>query len=157
MRKSLVIVAAVVLASLLLVLLATAPGHTAPTFKLSVFTAVLNGAQEVPPDASTAMGSALLTLDEPQAKLCVYVSSNVTGESAAHIHGTAFPGVDAAILFPLTTGNPKLDCFTLTKPQVKDLKAGLFYINIHTGAFSGGEIRGQILPAGKGFYFKVPD
>lgn len=157
MRKTAPTILTVSLASLLLLVLAPVPAQAAATFKLSVFTASLNGAQEVPPTDSTAMGTALLTLDEPQSNLCTNISSNITGETAAHIHGPAFPGSNAGVLFPLSLGNPKNDCFALTKAQVKDLKAGLFYINIHTSTFPGGEIRGQILPVGKGFSYKVPD
>jgi hypothetical protein len=33
----------------------------------------------------------------------------------------------------------------LTPQQVSQLKAGLFYIDIHTADFPGGEVRGQIV------------
>ncbi|MCZ6613201.1 MAG: CHRD domain-containing protein [Thaumarchaeota archaeon] len=43
--------------------------------------------------------------------------------------------------------NPKNGCVgPLDKDQAKDLKDGLFYINIHTTEFGGGAIRGQVLP-----------
>ena len=34
---------------------------------------------------------------------------------------------------------------TLTASQVFDLRAGLWYANLHTAANPGGEIRGQVL------------
>ena len=98
-----------------------------------------------------------LTLDEPQQNLCVRISTDVAGESAAKVYGPAFPRDDGPEIFSLSLGNPKENCGVLTKQQVKDLKAGLLYVLIKTGAFPNGEIRGQILPVGKGLLYKVPD
>jgi len=33
---------------------------------------------------------------------------------------------------------------TLTAPQIADLEAGKWYVNVHTAANPGGEIRGQV-------------
>jgi hypothetical protein len=37
--------------------------------------------------------------------------------------------------------------FTLTSSQASDLRNGLYYVNVHSTTFSGGEIRGQLLNA----------
>ena len=69
---------------------------------------------------------------------------------AAHIHGSAPPGVNAPVLFPFTgpfgttSGTFSGTTAPLTVQQISDLNAGLFYANIHTVNFGGGEIRGQI-------------
>ena len=36
---------------------------------------------------------------------------------------------------------------SLTQAQAADLMAGRWYLNIHTAANPGGEIRGQVVPA----------
>ena len=69
----------------------------------------------------------------------------------AHIHGPAPIGVNAPVLFPFTgvpnatSGTIPTQVFTLTTPQIGELEAGLFYVNVHTTNFPGGEIRGQLL------------
>lgn len=120
------------------------------------FTAYLSGAQEVPPNASTARGFGRVTLNEAETSITVSVfygsalaplSSNVI---SGHIHGPAPAGMNASVLFDLMPAGgvafgSVLDAsFSITPAQVADLKAGLFYFNIHTVNNSGGEIRGQI-------------
>jgi hypothetical protein len=45
-----------------------------------------------------------------------------------------------------TSGSAVDRTFAITPAQVADLKAGLYYFNVHSANFGGGEIRGQILP-----------
>ena len=121
------------------------------------FTGYLNGAQEVPANASTAKGFGTVTLNDAETTITVSVSygsaaapltSNVI---AGHIHGPAAIGVNAGILFNLNPaggaafGSVVNASFPITPAQVAELKAGLYYFNIHTVNNSGGEIRGQIL------------
>ncbi|NOT47249.1 MAG: CHRD domain-containing protein, partial [Acidobacteria bacterium] len=121
------------------------------------FTGYLNGAQEVPTNASAAKGFGRVTLNEAETSITVSISygsaavplsSNVI---AGHIHGPAAPGVNAPVLFDLAPaggaafGSVNNATFAITPAQVANLKAGLFYFNIHTVNNSGGEIRGQIL------------
>jgi hypothetical protein len=53
----------------------------------------------------------------------------------------------AGVLFPIPeAGSPKNGCVgTLTRDLRKSLEKGMFYINVHSNAFPGGEIRGQVL------------
>jgi hypothetical protein len=137
------------LAVALLAPLVALPARAAST---KTFIALLNGAQETPPDASTALGLALLTFDESTKMLCFSLSFTPldTGEVAAHVHGPAAPGEAADVLFALPAGNPKKDCQQITSGRTKkDLKKGLLYMNIHSAQYTGGEIRGQIVPTGK--------
>jgi hypothetical protein len=79
----------------------------------------------------------------------------LTGAFAAHIHGPAPPGVNAIVLFPLnlggasnqTSGTIPTQVFAITPAQIGQLESGLFYVNVHTAVFPGGEIRGQLEPA----------
>ena len=57
-------------------------------------------------------------------------------------------GQNASPQISLPSGSPKVGTpVALTGPQQADLIAGLWYINIHSQAFPGGEIRGQVLTA----------
>lgn len=130
--------------------------------ELRIFTALLTGGQEVPdPDRpnnnSNAFGVAFMTLDEKTNMLCYSISFTndklVGTETAAHFHAPARPGENAPIVFDITPkvspiGSPKNGCVgPLRKKQRDLLKNGLFYINIHSGSFPLGEIRGQVIPA----------
>ncbi len=110
-----------------------------------LFTATLNGAQETPPNNSTATGRATLLLspDEKTGRVSVTFNSLSSAQTDAHIHGPAAPGVSAPPIFPLPLGQISDFQITLTPSQVQDLKNGLFYVNVHSSNFPAGEIRGQ--------------
>ncbi|HUC73196.1 MAG TPA: CHRD domain-containing protein [Stellaceae bacterium] len=116
-----------------------------------VFKAALNGASEVPPTTSTGTGTATATLDTATRKLTWDVAySGLSGAAlAAHIHGPAAAGENAAVVVPFTgkLASPIKGSKTLTPAEVTDLEAGKYYVNIHTAANKGGEIRGQLTPA----------
>jgi len=116
----------------------------------TLFSATLRGTQEVPPNASPAIGTATVLLGDDQTTITVtLVFAGLTGAAiAAHIH-VAPPGVNGPILipligFPATTSGAYVQTFALTAAQVVQLQGGLFYINIHTPLYPGGEIRGQL-------------
>ena len=110
-----------------------------------LFTATLNGAQETPPNNSTATGRATLLLspDEKTGRVSVTFNSLSSAQTDAHIHGPAAPGVSAPPVFPLPLGQISDFQITLTPSQVQDLKNGLLYVNVHSSNFPAGEIRGQ--------------
>lgn len=113
-----------------------------------VFKGTLTGAQEVPPVASTATGTATATL-YPSSNALTYtveyagLSGPATG---GHFHGPAAPGANAGVVvtFPKTV-SPIKGGATLTEAQLANLMAGMWYANIHTAQHPGGEIRGQML------------
>jgi hypothetical protein len=122
---------------------------------LVAFTAMLNGAQEFPANASPSQGMAFVTLNKQQKLLCYSISfSPLAGTEVAHFHGPAQPGQNADVVFGITpapspVGTSKWGCVgPLEKSQIKDLNKGLWYVNIHSTAFLLGEIRGQVLPTG---------
>lgn len=160
-------------AGLLLGLAATMPAaHAAVT----TYTALLNGAQEAPPNTSTAMGASVVRFDAASHILEVNVAfGSLLGTStAAHIHcctdtagtGTApvmtelptftgFPlGVNSGAYSHVfdtslsSTWNPAFIAShggTTTGAEsafAMGLGSGTAYLNIHSTAYPGGEIRG---------------
>ena len=109
------------------------------------FSALLGGDQEVPANTSTATAYGTVVLD-PVAKTisAVLVTNGIVG-TAAHIH-KELPGVSGSVVFPLTGGPTvwTLSATSLTDAQIADLRAGSYYLNVHTTAAPGGEIRGQL-------------
>jgi len=105
----------------------------------------LTGAQETPPNNSTATGTATLLLspDEQTGLVTLNFSGLSSAETAAHIHGPAAPGSTGSILFPLPNGNFTDFLITLSAGDVQNLKNGQLYINVHSSNFLNGEIRGQ--------------
>ena len=64
---------------------------------------------------------------------------------AAHFHGPAAPGANAGVEVPIPVGpSPMKGTATLTDAQMADFLGGKIYVNIHTEANKGGEIRGQL-------------
>ena len=149
MKKLLTVVRSLTLASLtaLAMTLAVSPSpvHAA---QATTFIALLNSGQESLSATSTAAGIAYMVLGSDD-KLCVALSfGGLVGTlAAAHVHGPAAPGVDAGVLFPLPTTSHINTCVgPLDKNQKKDLRKGLFYLNVHSSVAPAGEIRGQIEP-----------
>ena len=106
--------------------------------------AALDGKAQVPPNTSAATGTADLDYDPASKKLSY---SGLSGPAtAAHFHGPAEAGKNAgvAVAIPNATSSPVEGSATLTDAQAADLAAGKYYINIHTAANPGGEIRGQV-------------
>jgi hypothetical protein len=120
------------------------------------FTATLSGSQEVPPVNVPGFGSAVLVLDDVTGVAVIAVSyTNLSsGITMGHIHGPAPAGVNAGIIqgftsqlvLGSTTGGFSNFTFpvALTAAQITALKNGLVYVNLHTSAFPGGELRGQL-------------
>ncbi|MBE2198541.1 MAG: S8 family serine peptidase [Anaerolinea sp.] len=112
------------------------------------YAATLDGSQEVPPNASTASGTGTFAYNLLTKQLTWNIAHDVAAPTAAHIHSGAV-GVNGPIQVPLDhTVNPMVGSATLTDAQQGMLVNQLLYVNIHTAAFPGGEIRGQIVPTG---------
>jgi CHRD domain len=112
--------------------------------------ATMNAASEVPPNASAGTGNAVVKLDKATKTLTWTVTyGGLTGDAtAAHFHGPAAPGANAPVVVPIGMGsvpNPATGSKVLTDDQIADLTAGKWYVNVHTKANPGGEIRGQVV------------
>lgn len=110
----------------------------------------LTGTQEVPAVATTGLGVATVTLDPNTGAVSVSGSySNTSGPVvAAHLHGAARRGANSGVVLGLQQTGGTAGTFSgrgiLSATQIQDLRAGLTYLNVHSQANPGGEVRGQI-------------
>jgi len=123
-------------------------GQMRPSQKMDIYEATLSGAAEVPPVNTQARGAAEVQFNANTNLLTWKVTySGLSGSATAgHIHGPASAGQNAGVAVPFTNvnANPIVGQATISPQQYGDLAAGLWYVNIHTAANPGGEIRGQL-------------
>jgi hypothetical protein len=114
------------------------------------FSSNLDGNQEVPPVTTNATGTASLTLTGAGLEFSLTVEGLTF--TAAHFHNAAV-GVNGGVVRTITNdfaGNTasglwsSTDSEPLTPGLINELLAGNIYINVHTTANPGGEIRGQL-------------
>lgn len=124
---------------------------TASLAEMVKMAATLDGAQQSPPVKTDGKGTAALTFDTDTRKLDWTIEySGLSGPAAAgHFHGPADAGANAGVAVPFEgdLASPIKGSATLTDAQAADLMAGKYYINLHTAANKGGEIRGQVTKA----------
>ena len=110
----------------------------------------LSSANESPPNTSAGTGSVKVTLDKDSNQLkWKVVYSDLSGPAGAgHLHGPATEGQNAGVAlgFKGAIESPITGEATITPEQAKDVLAGKWYVNLHTKANPGGEIRAQVLP-----------
>ncbi len=116
----------------------------------AAFGAKLSGANEVPANASPGSGTLEASLDKQTSVLSWTVTyAGLTGPvKAGHFHGPAVAGANAGVALGFTGSveSPVKGSATLTAAQIEDLAAGKWYVNLHTAANPGGELRGQVTP-----------
>jgi hypothetical protein len=106
----------------------------------------LRGASEVPPVTTSASGSGTVTIKDDRS---VSAKITVTGmtATAAHIHEAA-AGSNGPVIVPFTkTSDNTFEApagAKLTDAQYASYKAGKLYVNVHSAANPGGEIRAQL-------------
>ena len=124
----------------------TGPSDSKPMSMGGEMNVPLSAKNEVPPNASTAVGAARVSLDGMTVKWTVTYSGTTGPVTAGHFHGPAAAGANAGVVVPFTgsMASPIEGSKTLTQDQVDQLKAGLWYVNLHTAANPGGELRGQV-------------
>ncbi len=160
------------LASLAAAALLSAAG--AAQSAILVYTAQMNGATEVPPNASPAFGFTTVTIDDVLDTLQVDITySGLVGgpPTAGHIHCCSAPGTNVGVAvgfpgFPATTSGAYSHLFNLHDQSIytsafltnfgggtaagaqaallQGFVDGTAYSNLHNAAFPGGEIRGQL-------------
>ena len=142
---------------LLLVLVLAALAVVPATAQIH-FTATLNGAQETPPVITTASGTGSFDLSDDFTELhyvITYQGLSDTLSAGGHFH-RGKPGVAGGIIRNIAThggaafgtviGTWKSTDASqpLTPALVESLLTGRVYVNFHTTANPGGEIRGQV-------------
>lgn len=108
----------------------------------------LTGSHEVPPVKTMARGAGVIEITADGAVSGKITTRGIHG-TMAHIHAAA-PGKNGPVVIPLEPG-PKGTWVVpagskLTPDQYKEFLAGHLYINVHSDAHPGGEIRGQLKP-----------
>jgi len=107
----------------------------------------LSGAEENPPVKTSASGSGSFTLAKDGAVKGSVTTSGVQG-TMAHIHRGA-KGTNGAVAVGLTKNGDTYtvpDGAKLNEADQAAFKAGKLYVNVHSAANKGGEIRAQIQP-----------
>ncbi|RTZ48081.1 CHRD domain-containing protein [Candidimonas sp. SYP-B2681] len=109
---------------------------------------MLSGAQEVPAVTTAAKGNGTITIGDDKTVSGSVTTSGVVG-TVAHIHeGLAGKNGPPIITLEkkgenqwMVPANAKL-----TDAQYQAYKAGNLYVNVHSAAHKGGEIRDQLKP-----------
>ncbi len=130
------------------------------------FTADLDGSQEVPAVTTTAGATGYIVLNPDRSTIeysVTYRDLSGTLTAGGHFH-TGGVGANGAVVKGIgTSGDPAANFLQgqwkstdgtqpLTPALVDSLIAGKMYVNFHTSAHPGGEIRGQLnLAGGTGF------
>jgi hypothetical protein len=118
----------------------------------SVFTGdnvKLTGAEEVPPVKTSASGSGTITVKDDKTVSGSVKTEGVVG-TVAHIHmGKA--GANGPVIITLTKSSDGNTWSVpagakLTDAQYDAYKKSGLYVNVHSAANKGGEVRGQIKP-----------
>lgn len=112
-----------------------------------IYTFDLCGEQEVPPTNSTGQGTGWISTDYLNTQLTYrFIVDGLSGPAtAAHVHDGAM-GVAGPVYLPVFTPSPvSSGQFEIDGNVATKLESGNTYMNVHTAANPGGEIRGQIL------------
>jgi hypothetical protein len=133
---------------------------------VSSLVATLQGDQEVPATPSTATGNATITYNNTAHTIDIALTVNGIAPTDPglrfHVH-RAPTGVNGPIIVDLFNASPPSSLGTLTPTGPTSftftatnvplnslheaaLLGGITYVNVHTAAFPGGEIRGQVFP-----------
>jgi len=138
----------------------------------TVFNAWMNGATEVPPNASTASGFAIVSFNANWLTVDLKYDDLIGGNpAAAHIHCCIAPGNNVGVAvgftnFPTTPSGTYHNVFDLSLTStytsgflnnfgggtasgaatalLAGMNQGWAYTNIHNSTWPGGEIRGQL-------------
>ena len=107
---------------------------------------VLQGSQEVPAISTAASGTGIIKIGTDRSVSGSITTSGINA-TAAHIHEGAM-GTNGPVIVPLTKSSDNSwsvpSGAKLTESQYASHVAGNLYVNVHSVAHPGGEIRGQV-------------
>ena len=108
----------------------------------------LSGDQEVPSVKTAGAGSGAISVAADKSVSESVTTTDVAG-TMAHIHEAA-PGKNGPVVIPLSKSGDSTWSVPagakLTDAQLSSFKAGNLYVNVHSAANPGGEVRGQLKP-----------
>jgi hypothetical protein len=108
----------------------------------------LSGAEEVPAVTTSATGTGTISIKDDKTITGSVTTKDIAGV-AAHIHRAA-PGKNGPPVVPLTKTAEGVwsvaEGTKLSDELLAAFKAGELYVNVHSAANKGGEIRGQLKP-----------
>lgn len=109
--------------------------------------ASMNGRKEVPKGDLKATGRGQLKLNTVSGRVCwEFKLSGVAGPAAAHVH-KARAGVAGPVVIPLGKAFRREGCTTASVSLIRAIVArpGAYYLNVHTGKYPAGSVRGQLV------------
>ena len=118
-----------------------------PTTGTVTINATLDGTQSVPAVPTRASGTVTMELNNADGSLSGNIMHSVANATVAHIHTGAIGQTGVPIVALEETSNSQ---FTVPQGTVLDadqmtmLRAGNYYVNVHSTEFPDGEIRGQL-------------
>ena len=125
----------------------TAPCTVIASFApLITYNLALEGAQEDPANISTGTGSGTAVVDTVNNTITLNVTfSGIGALTGAHLHGPVARGIDAGVKISLTDlTSPISEALSYSEADEADILAGKWYLNLHTAAYPGGELRAQL-------------
>nr|MDQ3073810.1 CHRD domain-containing protein [Bacteroidota bacterium] len=129
----------------------------------TVFRAHLAGSHEIPMVYSTGHGMVMAELNDTTLTLSG-TFSDLTGSfnGGSHIH-LGIAGRSGGVVRPvfvnaasdLKSGELRIadNTIPLTPAQVSSMMSRMYYLNIHTDIYTGGEIRGQMVPLAMAYFY----
>jgi CHRD domain len=142
------LLSASVIISVILLFASCSKSDPVPADPNITFKGTLSGANEVPANASAASGSVTVTFNSSTKILTLAATFTGLTPTVAHIHNAA-AGVNGGVIFGLGsapfTSPVNYTSVALTPTQESELLANNYYVNFHTAAFPGGEIRAQLV------------
>ncbi|HQW37367.1 MAG TPA: CHRD domain-containing protein [Usitatibacteraceae bacterium] len=116
------------------------------------FDVFLEGAQEVPATQAPGGGSGTAVVNTTADTITLNLAfSGMSGTlTGAHLHGPAARGTNAAVKHSIGLTSPITNVVNYAAGDELDILHGLWYANLHTAVFPGGEVRGQLDFGGQG-------